>query len=499
MYKVMLVDDEKLILQGLENIIEWEEIDLEIIATAQNGEEALEIFKNKPADIIITDINMPIISGLELIKKIREINNEVRFIILSGYEDFNYAKTAIKYGVDNYLLKPIDEEELTNTLKGIVFNIGKLEKQLNEEFTKTSIIKDYILEEIDFQEFKKYTDNLKIFSKNNYFAVSMLLLEKKIDYLHLKQKESLKFKDNLEMFYDNFGNIIMINAWEKMPTKNEINKYFNFILEEIKLKYNINSFIAIGKIVEKLEELPKSFKISNDIKKYILKYGFNNCLDETVIDKNINKIEFDNEINEINKLIIDKNEKAIEDFFDNNININKFLPKDIYDLSINVLILEDNIKKSFKINNGSFLGQDIIEILNLTDVDSIKKSLKKKILYLVDNIQQEDIKYSPIIKRVIKCVNERYSEDLSLKTLSVEYNINSSYLGQIFTKEVGYSFSDYLNKVRNIIAKDLILNSNKKITDIAKAVGYIDTSYFYRKFKKYYGVTPSALRDLKKY
>ena len=95
--------------------------------------------------------------------------------------------------------------------------------------------------------------------------------------------------------------------------------------------------------------------------------------------------------------------------------------------------------------------------------------------------------------------NENYNKDLSLKSLALEYNVNTSYLGQVFTKEIGIQFSDYLNKIRNSVAKDLILNTNKKISDISKEVGYLDTSYFYRKFKKYYGVTPATLRELQDY
>ena len=96
-------------------------------------------------------------------------------------------------------------------------------------------------------------------------------------------------------------------------------------------------------------------------------------------------------------------------------------------------------------------------------------------------------------------INEEYKEELSLKTLAAKYRINSSYLGQIFSKEVGVSFSEYLNKVKNTKAKELILNTNMKINNIAREVGYTDTSYFYRKFKKYYGVCPSTLREMKNY
>ena len=117
MYKVMLADDENLILQGLENIIEWEELGLEIVNKASNGQEAIDKFKENPVDIVVTDINMPQVTGLELLKELKKINSDVKFIILSGYDDFSYAKKAIELGVENYILKPIDEEELEKTRK----------------------------------------------------------------------------------------------------------------------------------------------------------------------------------------------------------------------------------------------------------------------------------------------------------------------------------------------------------------------------------------------
>ena len=132
MYKVMLVDDEKLILQGVLNIVDWDKLGLKITHMAQNGKEALEKYDEEPVDIIITDINMPVINGLELIKRIKEKNKKVKFIVLSGYDDFSYAKTAMKYGIENYILKPINEEELEEALIDINKKIAANKEKENK-------------------------------------------------------------------------------------------------------------------------------------------------------------------------------------------------------------------------------------------------------------------------------------------------------------------------------------------------------------------------------
>ena len=144
MNKVMLVDDEKLIIEGLLNILDWEELDLKVTKTSSNGKDAIEKFTEDPVDIIISDINMPKLNGLELLKRIKSINDKTRFIIISGYDEFSYAKEAIKYGADNYILKPIDEDELKLTLNKIVMEINNNKNIENKILTKNRILFQYI-------------------------------------------------------------------------------------------------------------------------------------------------------------------------------------------------------------------------------------------------------------------------------------------------------------------------------------------------------------------
>ena len=167
-----------------------------------------------------------------------------------------------------------------------------------------------------------------------------------------------------------------------------------------------------------------------------------------------------------------------------------------------ILFLLDGIVEEFKVEKqytGNSLGEEIVALCSEDTREDIKTLLCSEIREVIELMHPTTIKYSPVIQQIISYVNENYYEEVSLKTLARKYNINTSYLGQVFTKEVGCSFSEYLNKTKNMKAKDLILNTNMKINDIAKKVGYLDTSYFYRKFKKYYGVCPSTLRNIKNY
>ena len=208
MYKLMFVDDEKLILDGLKYILDWNSMGLEIIHEAKNGREALEKFKEEPVDIVITDINMPIMSGLTLINEIKKINKDVSFIVLSGYDEFTYAQKAISLGVENYILKPIDDMELEETIKKICEKKleskknNNLEEQLNEllsnetsnddKYKKMSFEEEMdrlhkLIIEKDRLKIIEYLETLfdkKELSKKNIFdlSVKIFLLMDKISY-----------------------------------------------------------------------------------------------------------------------------------------------------------------------------------------------------------------------------------------------------------------------------------------------------------------------------
>ena len=504
MYKVMLADDERLILQGVLNIIDWEKFGMKVVHVAENGKEALNKYKEDPVDIIITDINMPVITGLDLIKNIKEINKSVKFIVLSGYDDFSYARTAMKYGVENYILKPVNEEELEATLIDINKKIKNEKEKENIILERNSILMKLLNGNVDSDELDYLKGIIDIEFNNKYYTVSNILFNNKdirreIDVQNLIATNT---SDKYEIIYKFNGDIILINSWNKEVNDETIKKYYDTILEKFSIKlYEI--FIAVGDKVESIEDIKKSYFDSNIIKKHILIKGYNSCLYKNDIVKIINKGKsFNKEIEALNKIIIEKKQektlKYIEDIFKND----DLSPEDIYDLAIKIVLLIDKISEDFRLNKNykdETLSSVIVSVYDASTIDRIKEIIANQVIELSKIMNTNVVKYTPIVQQVVNYIDERYFEEVSLKTLSQKYNINSSYLGQIFTKEVGYSFSEYLNKIKNMKAKELILNTNMKMNDIAKEVGYYETSYFYRKFKEFYGVSPATLREFKNY
>ncbi|MDV4150715.1 response regulator [Clostridium sp. AL.422] len=506
MYDVMLVDDEKLITQGLMNIIDWENLGLKVREIAHNGEEALNKFKERAVDIIVTDINMPKLTGLELINEIKKINSNTRFTILSGYDEFAYAKEAIKYGVESYILKPINEKELEEVMCKIVKGLDSKKKEKNILLDKNRKLIQYLEGMLDEDFIYDMEDSISIDIYNKVYTVAnikMLRRENEEERVYIEDLIQRNTDDRFEILYKYDDQAILINSWDKNMSRKDIINYYERIKECLIKESNKGIFMAVGNTIFDIKDIRKSYKVANELKKYILTEGVNKCVyKEKIRDIRENKKSFKDEIDYINKLIIEKNKKALEKYISEILENKNLTPKNIYDFSIKVIILIDYISDEFKIDKKygeDSLSNTIIELCNESTRKNVSAFIIREIEELIESMCENTVKYSPVVQQIVNIVNERYYEELSLKTLAHQFNINSSYLGQIFSKEIGISFSEYLNKAKNIKAKELILNTNMRINDIAKAVGYIDTSYFYRKFKKYYGVCPSTLREMKNY
>ena len=207
---------------------------------------------------------------------------------------------------------------------------------------------------------------------------------------------------------------------------------------------------------------------------------------------------------QLRRFILKKETEAavgyMEDLFINNIRGDASAGS-LYQMAVKMAMLLQEIKKEYKLESSSFQDiTDLIEtIFQADDIHGIKAAFISEIMEIISCMHEGDSQYTPVVRQIIAEVQQNYKEDMNLKTLAYKYHMNASYLGQIFQKEVGCSFARYLSNTKNGIAKDLILNTNMKINDIAKQVGYPDTSYFYRKFKQCYGVSPASLREMKKY
>lgn len=505
MRKVMIVEDEELILQGIKNIVHWEELDLKLVHMAYNGEEALEMWEKEPVDIIITDIEMPEMSGLELLKEIRSREEMVRFIILTGFDEFSYAREAIRLEVENYILKPINEEELEQQLKEAVVKLEELEKNRLRYIDEKTAWLQFLSGKTAEEGYEYYRERLELDTgKGSFWAAVMKwstdsVKEKRItDMIMAVQND----RNQLRIVHLPPDSLLLLLAG--FEEAKDVREYFQVLQNQVESQFDILTFLSIGPVFHDYRELPKCYRVAMKLQKYLVVDGYGSCIDEEHIKaRKSGDITIDR--TELGRLILKKESEGavgyIEDLFINNIKTG-VSPDSLYQMAVHMAMLLQEIKKEYKLENSGSLHNlpELLEtIYEADDIFGIKTLFISEVNEIIRLLHEEDSQYTPVVRQIMDEVQKNYREDMNLKTLAYKYHMNASYLGQIFQKEVGCSFTQYLSGKKIEIAKELILTTNMKINDIAKEVGYPDTSYFYRKFKQHYGVAPASLREMKKY
>lgn len=505
MRKVMIVEDEELILQGIKSIVHWEELGLVPVHMAHSGQEALELWQKEPVDIIITDIEMPEMSGLELLKKIRSEEELVRFIILTGYDEFEYAREAIRLEVENYILKPINEDELEKQLKEAAAKLDELEKKKIRYIDEKTEWLQFLSGKAPETEYEYYRDRLQLNTESSCCQAAVMkwstdsVKENRITDMILSLRNTEKQLRIVHLPPDRL--LLLLTGADKIPN---VKEYFQTIQNEIESRFDILTYISIGPSFDDYRKLPDCYRAAMKLQKYLLVEGFGSCVDEEYVhERKSEDISIDRTL--LRKLILKKENESvlayIEDLFINNVKTGVSLDA-LFQMTVQTAMLLQEIKKEYKLDTYKTLHNlpDLLEtIYRSDDIFGIKAMFISEINEIIRYLHEEDSQYTPVVRQIMDEVQKNYKEDMNLKTLAYKYHMNASYLGQIFQKEVGCSFTQYLSSKKIEMAKELILNTNMKISDIAKEVGYPDTSYFYRKFKQHYGVAPVSLREMKKY
>ncbi|MDY5626508.1 MAG: response regulator [Clostridia bacterium] len=514
MIHVMLVDDQKMILEGLKNIIDWNKYGFKVVETASSAKDAISKFEKNPVDVIITDIKMPVMSGLDMIKHIKSINTRVKFILLSGYDNFEYAKKAIDYQVTEYLLKPIEETELIKVLE-------QLKMTINEQ-------KAYISQQIDYYLKNALTntlqdevnkDDIQLFAYSKCFRYICIEIENEEDLI--SSKSDLSFMDANKKIRSLLVNFIG-EEYENYIIKGEYEKV-QFIIDDLVLNKvsdsaerfvrNLNNYIRenceykftvyCGKKVSMINEIylsKESVKLLQDIKFYkginsvliydeYKDYKFSHFLSNAGILKDI--------VNTVKNGTEDDVKTAINKFI-KNIEFEKILPESVILYVYNIVvdccsILSDNSGNMLKyIYKFSVMKKSPYIVIS-----TISYFIKDVCLNVKREVNEQKKKNnSGIIGDIIDYINNNYyNENINLQFFADKHFINSSYLGQLFKKKVGMSFNKYLTLIRIEQSKVLLCDKNVKIYEVAQKVGFKDANYFCVKFEEIQKLTPKEYRE----
>lgn len=495
MLNVLIIDDEPNVRLGLRKIVPWDENGFQVCGEGQDAEDGFEKIMNLFPDIVLIDIKLPGKLGTDVIKEAREAGFAGKFIIVSGYSNFEYAKTGIKYGVKSYILKPVDEDELMDLLLELKTEIEN-EKQWQQEkkIVKYTKLQNFILEEND-EGIEEYNRIKEEYSKYESFRIALISEVdsngKKIKLEELV-REQLKSYGDVDVIKTDEGILILFKDFNSKRIDN-ISKELK---EKLDTTLHVNIFITLGSEVDGIKKIKQSYK---EAKKLLAnRFLF---LEQGIISKeSLDKIDrtkilnFDTIIEKIYSYVeISDAEKIIKEFKE----LEKLVIQRNYsEEQIKVMCIKIFLDLKEKLNSDYDLNEIVIKP-NEEIIENIysKISLKNIIEYLTENFENIANKIGGtssenIIKRVINYMNTNYYKDLKLETLAEIFNYNSAYLGKLFKSNVGENFNTYLDKIRIEKAKYLLVEEKLKVYQVCEKVGYKNIDYFHSKFKKYVGISP---------
>ncbi|WP_127836316.1 response regulator [Clostridium prolinivorans] len=531
-YKLLIVDDEVEVRKGIIEKIDWNFIGFEIVGEAENGKEALEVFEKTLPDVLITDINMPFMNGLELSSIIREKYPTTKIILITGYDEFEYAHKAIKLNVLEYILRPISSSELTEILIKIKNKIDNeiAEKEnieaLREYFRKSlPILKEKFLvslitstltkEEIE-EKSKSY--NIDLSGKN--YMVSIVSIDFSSNQKDFKEEKELwKFsvlniveeiiiKYNLGVAFINNETVVIISKSDDYDRNKIIEMNFN-ALEELRqtiekfLKFTVT--IGIGNLCNDITKLNQSYQNAVAALDYKIFMGNNRIIwIEDIEPKSADKVVFDElkerslessikvgTLEEISDTI-DKLFKEISDF--------KVSFKDyqIYVMEMLTTILK--VARNSDIDINDIFGSNhnlFIELYSLNTIEEVQnwfKNISIKIRNYIIKGRQDTA--NELVEKAKEYVKEHYKEsDININKVCTYLHISPNYFSFIFKRETKTTFINYLTHVRMEKAKELLRTTNMKTFEIAENVGYSEPNYFSYSFKKRFNLSPSEYRN----
>ncbi|HOE09455.1 MAG TPA: response regulator [Treponemataceae bacterium] len=495
MLKLLIVDDEDIVRRGIKTIIDWKKLGFEICGEAAAGEEAIEKITRLKPHLVLLDIKMPGLSGIDCLKHFSALEDKPEFLILSGYSDFAYAQSAVNYGAKGYLVKPIDEDLLEEKVK---------------EIAEYIISESYMYDETKLIERKKKLTKMFIAGrvlegndpKDNadfqvvLFHPDLCGHEKRISELELKAGEALSLVKHMTFQHD--GSLVLIAENENTETLlRHVTRFCQKLSASDPENLSGPMAAAGGKMsgaqglldsyLEAKGLLPsifffngKYFITKDDVK---IKDPAGNILHRTA--ELLACIEI-YDLNKIEAILNDEERRIQSDYTD---------ADEVKKICIAFIVELQNSVHS-KYPEKELTTVPALELVNIVMTKNYFFEVFDIVRNFVTSLAEafsSNTANSTILK-VIQYVKNNFKEDLKLELLGELFNCNSAYLGKKFKEHTGVPFNTYLDVIRIEAAKEMLKNTDLKIYQISKLVGYSNTDYFFLKFKKHTNVTPKKFK-----
>ena len=535
MYKVVIAEDELLIREGIADFIRGLGKEYSVCGTAEDGEAALHLVKALDPDILITDIFMPHMDGLELISQCYERNPDIKVIIVSGHSEFQYAQRAMRMGVSAYLLKPVLPEEIEKAMRQIKGELLKRENFLRnlEELAQNlqenlPALRERYLERlvsglIHSESAKERSEFLGLDFSGSLFCTVLIKLSRSADDQHEVREQELtevlilRIADSLFegvakaypflVRQQSIALVLCVRETDTAVAFSAVNRAVQKMVSSFQRHFQVALSVAIGRLYPKLEALPDSYREAVEA----LEYAFAER-SSTVINYEDIRLQSTYSVNRPSGLItelmvcvkFDDLSKVLEltqkifVHYAEQKTVNAGLLKiEILEVALSMMRAEGEIMEGgtgFSQISRMLLYEDVEKSESLAQLEQAFAAFVKKCW---EQYQQRKLGRTELTaQKVQEYVRTYYGNaDFSLDFIASQLFMSVNYLRQIFKQYVGESFVEYLTRVRMEKAAALLSQDNLRIQDIASAVGYENQRYFAICFKKYHRVTPSEYRE----
>lgn len=523
MYKVVLVDDEELIIEGMKQLINWKELECEVAGAAYDGDEALDIINEVEPDILITDIRMPAMDGLTMIDYVKERFPNLIIMIMSGYSDFEYAHQALEKGAACYMLKPVSEKELSERIGQSVKRLKEREHQREEKEAITVRLyklkrearisflcgllnevsfEDYILEMWRGMELCTYANRVRVAVLDTDFPLKgpeASIIKFAVDNI---VEEICREQGYCESVSSGDERTVIFIMESSEYSEKHMFGILKQIIETVQNISKVSVSIGVSKSVAFPSQIQDAYQDAlNALKKRF--YESKPCeLYEGQIE--MGKSFAVQELRETENLLLDTVEKGekknamvvLGRMFHNMLQSNMLPQEYVYNQLKRILIGYQDIL--FKAKHTEYIGEDMGEfwsdyMYRFKLGDALKEwmaGVTERIIECLNKAPNEEME---LIERIKYYISKNY-RTATRQSVADYFFLNPSYLSQLFKAETGEVFTDYVNKIRMEEAKRMLIQTDYKIQYIADMVGYASSQHFNRTFKKYTGMQPAEYK-----
>lgn len=515
MYKVIIVDDEKLLRQGFIHMTDWTQSGFEIVGDAANGVEALALVESLHPDIVVTDIRMPVMDGIELTRILKQSYPNIQVIVLSSYNDFDYVKDTLQLGALDYILKPkmqytdlvnaMEKAKLTNLQQSTPVSPNKPSSQSKLSFLKSLLAPSTYTTEV----LKNKLDDFDISLQSSHLRLILVQLEYEEGDSILDDSRDYQLSQSIvddlqgKLRGGKNGCCFAVNPEQVLILQNHSDPEDLAWMTTILTSYEVQYWPCVSEIFSGFEEIHSVYQQLLAISSFRFYKPSGTFLQGSDYRKGSTRLDLQFKL--LNDFIDKQNFQGLYD------HVNAFVQEGLLQqryvdpyamrngfIEVLYYVIHQLDEKAFNI--------EVLHKQKLTFFKNIENSLHideclAMFHYILMEIENQlkhnrNAQMSPTIQAILDYIHQNFSEDISLRSIALQFHLNKSYLSQLFKVQTGENFINYLANLRINEAKTMFRESNPNIYTVCQAIGYPNPSYFGQVFKKIVGMKPSEYSKL---